>query len=528
MRKHAHVLSTILWTFSRRGWPTLVLCLSAALGLFASGSAGENINSDASVLAQGDIWIRDVTLISLERDQPIPRAHVVVRNGRILSVGQESPRGADGNVTIVEGTGRFLIPGLIDGHVHLAGVPGMLPEHEAANPKIVEAYAAQLPRSYLYFGFTTVIDLNVVNRPAVDRIKRAELGPAVFDCDNALALANGYPMVYLPKDVRFERYRNFLYDPRQAAAIPGRFRPQDHSPSAAVGRVANAGGVCVKAHYESGFGELAGKLPVPTPDLMREVRDASHRRKLPLLLHANSLAAHRFAADVGVDAVVHGLWNWGEADADRNSVPVNVQSVLDAERKGGIGMMPTVRVIGGLADLFKSDFLDDPQLARVLPGDLIRWYRTFEGHWFARDTAGSDNLSADRMRTILLDVQGRGARAAVQFTRDGGRLLFGSDTPSAPTFANPPGYNGFLELQALETAGIPARQLLRAATLENARFFNLSRDYGTIELGKTANLLLLNANPLNTVAALDSIETVVVNGRLISRQTLRAPQPDIP
>jgi imidazolonepropionase-like amidohydrolase len=504
-----------------------VLPVLVALSLLWACRAVENRQPEASALVPGDVWIRDVTVISLERDQPIPRAHVVVRNGRIVSVGQESPRGADGQIAIVEGTGKFLIPGLIDGHVHLAGVPGMLPEHEAGNPKIVEAYVAQLPRSYLFFGFTTVVDLNVINRAAVDRIKHAELGPAVFDCDNALALANGYPMVYLPKDERFDRYRNFLYDRRQAAAIPDRFRPEDHTPAAAVERVANAGGVCVKAHYESGFGEFAGKLPVPALDLMREVGDASHRRRLPLLLHANSLTAHRFAADVPVDAVVHGLWNWDEADPDRNTLPASVKTVLDAERKSGIGMMPTVRVIGGLADLFKSDFLDDPQLARVLPGDLIKWYRTSDGQWFARETAGSEKLSADRMRNILLDVQRRGERAAAQFVRDGGRLLFGSDTPSAPTFANPPGYNGLLELRALEAAGIPARLLLRAATLENARFFNLSRDYGTIEPGKTGNLLLLNTNPLNTVAALDSIEIVVVKGKVIPRKTLSARQ-DVP
>jgi len=525
--KHARMVSTVLWTLSKSGWPTRALLLAAVLILAWACGPANNSESDASVLALGDVWIRDVTLISPERDQPIPHAHVVVRNGRIVSVGQESPRGADVRVAIVQGSEKFLMPGLIDGHVHLAGVPGLLPEHEAANPKIAEAYVAQLPRSYLYFGFTTVVDLNVINRAAVDRIKNAELGPVVFDCDNALALANGYPMVYLPKDVRFDRYRNFLHDPRQAAAIPDRFRPEDHTPAAAVERVANAGGVCVKAHYESGFGQLRGRLPVPTPDLMRDVRDASHRRGLPLLLHANSLTAHRFAADVPVDAVVHGLWNWGESDADRNTLPASVKTVLEAERKSGIGMMPTVRVIGGLADLFTSDFLDDPQLARVLPGDLIKWYRTSDGQWFARETAGPEKLSADRMRKILLDVQRRGERAAAQFVRDGGRLLFGSDTPSAPTFANPPGYNGFLELRALEAVGIPAGQLLQAATLENARFFNLSRDYGTIEPGKMANLLLLNANPLSSVAALDSIETVIVKGKVIPRKTLGARQ-DVP
>ena len=496
---------------------TVVLLL-----LWACGTA-QNRRSGELALAPGDLWIRDVTLISPELDHAIPRSQVVVRNGRILSVGLERPRPGAVSVTTVDGTGKFLTPGLIDGHVHLAGVPGMLPEHEAARPTLIDAYYAQLPRSYLYFGFTTVIDLNVVDREAVSRLKSAELGPAILDCDGALALANGYPMVYLPPALRFGPYPNFLYDQRQAASIPIRFSPDDHTPTATVGRVARAAGVCVKAFYEPGFGEQAGKLPVPTTELMRAVRDASRQRGLPLLLHANSLAAHRFAVDVGADAVVHGLWNWNEAGSDGAALPLDVQRVLDAERKSGMGMMPSVRVIGGLADLFTPEFLTDPQLARVLPVDLIGWYLSLEGQWFARETARPfDQLPPRRARGILLDVQARGERAAARFARDGGRLVFGSDTPSAPTYANPPGYNGFLELQALEAAGISARQLLVAATVENAKLFGLSRDYGTIEPGKVANMVLLAADPVASVAAFDKIETVIVNGRVVPRMTLAA------
>lgn len=63
----------------------------------------------------------------------------------------------------------------------------------------------------------------------------------------------------------------------------------------------------MKAHFESGFGAQRGKLPTPTVDLMRDVLSESHRRHLPLLLHANSLSAHRFAVSVGVDAVLFGI-----------------------------------------------------------------------------------------------------------------------------------------------------------------------------------------------------------------------------
>jgi imidazolonepropionase-like amidohydrolase len=253
---------------------------------------------------------------------------------------------------------------------------------------------------------------------------------------------------------------------------------------------------------------------------MSAVRDASHRRKLPLLLHANSLEAHRFAAAVKADAVVHGMWNWGSQAAGAE-LPPDVRAVLDAEREAGVAMMPTSRVIGGLADLLAPAFLDDARLKHVLPARILDWYRTTEGQSFAREIAGE--APPARLRALSAG-QAQGQRAAAYFARSGGRILFGSDTPSAPTFANPPGYNGYLELRELESAGISPRQLLAAATTGNARFFGLA-DYGTIEPGRIASLLVLRADPLASTAAFDTIETVIVKGRVLRREALSASSP---
>jgi hypothetical protein len=388
-------------------------------------------------------------------------------------------------------------------------------------PKLVEAYERQLPRSYLYFGFTTVIDLNVVDRKRVDRIRSAEIGPAVFDCDNALALANGYPMVYAPAARRFEMYRNFLYDPRQSTSIPEKYSAKAHSPEAAVGRVAAAGSVCVKAHYEPGFDPAVGRLPVPTTELMRQVRDAAHARALPLLLHANSLDAHRFAVDVGADAVVHGMWNRPAATSASDPLPDSVREVLDAEVRSRLAYMPTMQVLNGLTDLFDPMFLDRPALAKVLPAELIAWYRTQEGRWFAREIApGFAGQPPERLLTTRRAAKPNQQRATAYIVKQGGRIAFGSDTPSAPTYANPPGYNGFLELQELEGVGLPPDRILAAATLENARLFRLENDYGTIAAGKMASMLLLRNDPLKSSSAYDSIEWLVVKGRVIPRGNL--------
>ena len=500
--------------------PRHAACVVLSLALNACGSHAPSVAAGTS--GDGEIWISDVTLISPERAAPVLHAHVLVRDGRVAWVGSAPPPGMSPRVKAVDGSGRYLVPGLIDGHVHLAEVPGMNDAQAAKMPQLVESYFRQLPRSYLYFGFTAVVDLNVVDRPRLERIRAAPIGPAVFDCGNGLALANGYPMAFWPSPERFVRFPNFLYDPRQAASIPAAYPAAEHTPDAAVARVAASGGICVKSAHESGFGAQQGTLPTPTEELMRDVVAASHRRHLPLLLHANSLTAHRFAVAVHVDAVAHGLWNWEVRDAQ--GLPDQIRQVLDDERAAGMATMATLRVIGGLADLFASTFLDDPHLALALPRDLVTWYRSPDARWFARELGrGFEGLPVERIHQILSRAGNAGATAIAYFVSSGGRLLFGSDTPSGPTYANPPGYNGYLEMRALEAAGISPRQILTAATSTNAAFFGLAADYGTIEPGKRASLLLLRADPLASVTAFDTIDAVILGDRVLARSELAAP-----
>ena len=175
------------------------------------------------------VLIRDVTIISPERNAPLQHGYVVLENDRIAAVGHGAPPAARWD-SVVVGRGRVLIPGLIDGHTHLAVAAGLpLPVPPELQP-LADAYAKQLPRSYLYSGFTTVIDLIAFDRAFLDRFKAAPLHPDSYDCGGALALANGYPMAMLPKELRWDVFPNFLWDPRQRDSIPGRFRPWGSHP----------------------------------------------------------------------------------------------------------------------------------------------------------------------------------------------------------------------------------------------------------------------------------------------------------
>lgn len=467
------------------------------------------------------VLIQDVRIISPERTTPLQRGFVVIEGDRIAEVGQGAPPGERWD-SVVAGRGRVLIPGLIDGHTHLAMAAGLpIPVPKELEP-IAAAYAEQLPRSYLYSGFTTVIDLSVFDRGFIDRLKAAPVGPDIYDCGGALALANGYPMAMIGGEAGWAVFPNFLYDPRQKDAIPARFPPEEHTPRATVARVAADGGICVKTFQETGFGP-ARNLPTPPLEMIQEVIRESHARDLPVLMHANALNAWRVAASANVDVIVHGMWNWNDMNASRGEIPASIRTLLDTVIARRIGFMPTLRVIDGQGDMFDPAFLDHPRLARVIPAGLIAWYRTPAGQAVAaeirRDFGGG---SDQQIRETFGRVTDRAGLVAQYLVSQGGRLVFGSDTPSGPMFGNPPGLNGFLELKRLAQVGIPLDRLLAAATIEAARAFHLERRYGTVEVGKVANLLLLRSDPLETAEAYDAIDLVISRGRVLDRPSLAA------
>src|SRR5450631_1994008 len=107
------------------------------------------ISGPAPLEAADRTWITDVTLVSPERLDHIERGSVLIENGRIVAVergdGATKPEGA----TLVSGKGQFLIPGLIDSHVHLAAVPGMSLMAGTGKSETTREYFKQLPRSYL-------------------------------------------------------------------------------------------------------------------------------------------------------------------------------------------------------------------------------------------------------------------------------------------------------------------------------------------------------------------------------------------
>ena len=473
-----------------------------------------------------DVRIQHVTVVSPERSSPLREAEVYIHDGRIASITTGAPgpaAGATSAATTIDGTGLYLAPGLIDSHVHLRSIPGMTDEQEARHPDIAKLARDQIPRSYLLHGFTTLVDL-ISTPDRMARWKDHDIVPDTYFCGGA-ALMDGYPMNYLPKQVRYLAFPYMLIEPDTAA--PPDIAPEMHTPAAVVARMKADGAICVKTFYERGFAGVSN-LPVPKAATIRQLVQAAHAAGLPVLMHASSTEAQNFGLQTGVDILAHGLWDWNEAPTLTEATPA-IKAILDDVLAKNAGWQPTIQVLYGERDLFSTSFLSEPLLARVLPSSLIDWYRSPEGQWFhdlrAERFHGKDRdakaVEAEANERFAVPIA-RVTSATAYLSSHGGRLLFGTDTPSGPIYANPPGLNGWLEMHRLVAAGETPEQIFRSATLSNAQALKLDADIGTVEVGKRANLLLLRQDPTQTIEAYAGIVKVLLGGRVLDPTELVA------
>ncbi|HEX5258679.1 MAG TPA: amidohydrolase family protein [Sphingomicrobium sp.] len=462
--------------------------------------------------------IQDVTIVSPERPVPLDHADVLIHGTRIAQIGRrlQPPAGAHR----ISGSGRFLIPGLIDSHVHVGHSAALTDEEIDRHPELWAAYKAQVPRAFLAFGFTTVVDLDL---PAGVKswFEGTPLHPNFYSCGPGVKVAGGYLAQHVPADPKSPHFPNLVYEPAEKKYWPSTLNPDDFAPEKAVWRALAQGAICLKVFDEPGYGIF--NWPVPHAATLRALRQSAKRHGLVMMVHATGVSAWQTALAAHADVIAHGLWVWPGSPADPNP-PAVANEVIAAAARQGVRVQPTMQVTLGERSMIDPAILKDPRLAYSLPPQLI----AFLGSAEARSDA-AELLNEYRSATPapykfedLLETVFKRVRATFRLMlQDKVRLILGTDTPAGDGIGNPPGLNGRIEIQNWADAGATPRQILRAATIENARALGLEHSLGTVEAGKQANLLLLKRNPLRGVDAYDTIETVILNGQPIERDTLK-------
>jgi imidazolonepropionase-like amidohydrolase len=514
-------------------------CNGLMIAVFAFALALAIVLGESAV-AQS-LRIERVTVISPERTQPLRDATVLVRDDRIVSVAEDTGAPAAADDTVIDGSGLYLTPGLIDSHVHLGEIAGMTPAQEQTHPDIATAARAQIPRSYLLYGYTTLVDL-ISTPEQIARWNASAARPDAVFC-GATPVIGGYGVSRsVPPEELWRRYPYMLVQPGEESKVPSGIDPATRTPQAVIARMKADGAICVKAFAEDGFGPRTG-LPMIKLETAKELVRAAHAAGLQVFMHANAADMQAFALEAGADIIAHGMWHWEAPPAARalttaqalGTVSPAVQKILDEVVARKVGWQPTLQVLYGEHDMFDPSYLAAAALARVNPASLIEWYRepAPEGQWY-RDTfaanfprnADGSSRSADEQWTMTqafyAPLLAQQTNAAAYVSQHRGNVLFGTDTPSSPTYANPPGLNGFIEMHRWIDAGMTPAEVFRAATLANAEALRLTQSIGTVQAGKRANLLLMREDPTQSVDAYASIVKVIIGGRVLDASDLIA------
>jgi imidazolonepropionase-like amidohydrolase len=470
--------------------------------------------------------ITNVDVISAHLDQVQTNRDVFIKNGKLCAI---VPAGTVGNMCqvsdyqVIGGSGKFLIPGLIDSHVHLGHNPIINRSEAQEYEHLIDGYKRQLPRSYLYHGFTSLIDLDYSaerNAWPAD----AEHVPSVYHCGRGVRVAGGYGPAFVPPHIAHRVFPNLVYEDSHKDTWPAELDPAAYTVKAAVDRVRKSGAICLKTYVESGFGGTFD-WPVPSAEILLQLAAEAHNHGLVFVVHANSADAWNSAVDAGADVIAHGMWHWEGARTDPN-LTGSARLAISAAANAGVAVQPTMRVIEGERSTLTWDLLDDDRLEHVLSRDLRSFLESDEGRWSQRgiiELYQEHNPDPQITPASLIESSiNRASASMAEFHAIGGKLLFGTDTPAQDGPGNPPGLNGYLELESWARAGIPLAEIFRSATVENARMFGLEDRIGTIEAGKQADLVLLNSNPLQDVKAYNDISLVILNGEPIERRDLSA------
>ncbi len=430
--------------------------LGAAIATAVLVSASQPVTQSATTAFVG------VSVLTMDSDAVLADHTVVVSDGKIASVAPAAKAQLPAGAARVDGKGKFLMPGLAEMHAHIPG--------GAATDQAVERtlflYAAN--------GITTIRGMLGDPRHLVYR-ERAAKGEIVS------------PRIYTSGP---------SFNGKTASTIPMAVE--------AVIAQKKAGYDLLKIH----------------PGVPRDVFDAlaakADELKIPFAGHVPAAVGLMRALEAKYASIDH-LDGYVEAltpnpAADSQFFGTNLMSAVDeskfagivsASKAAGVWQVPTQVLMDNLLnDLPTTTLVERPEMKYVIPQEALK-------NWIAQREKFQQIPQADRAK--LLGIR----RRFIKALHDAGvPFALGSD---APQLWNVPGFSAHRELRSLVDAGLTPYQALRTGTKNVGMYFKTESTTGTIAAGKRADLVLLDANPLQDIENSMKIAGVMVNGRWMSK-----------
>jgi Amidohydrolase family len=445
------------------------------------------------------IAIKNVTVIDATGASPKPNSVVLINSGRISAIGPMDEITIPGDYKIVDGTGKFLIPGLADMHIHLTGAGEPGGSREFLIPLLVAN------------GITTVRDMGgkveylKALRAEIDSGKR--LGPQIFFTGPYL---DGNPPSFQPSIVV------------QTAA----------EGVSAVDKLKNDGVDFIK---------VQSRLQ---PDAYYAIAQESKKQKIRFLGHVPDSITAAAASDAGQASIEHltgvllgcskreaelrqcklvpqapgqteeailtqdRAWTKDLLDSYSQQTASELIGKFAANQTWQVPTFPMLVHLGYVTP--ETDLGSDPRL-KYVPWKVRQFWEQGRNAQLADRTAADFAQRAEIIR-LSLEIVGKMYASGVP-------IMAGTDAAAPNVF---PGFSLHEDMAYLVKAGLTPMQALQAATVEPAKFLGRRAQQGTIEIGKRADLVLLTANPLEDIRNTEKIGAVVVNGRLLERSELDA------
>jgi imidazolonepropionase-like amidohydrolase len=447
--------------------------------------------------ADPPLVISHVAIVGLDDRGPLRDASVVIRDGRIVAVGTSGEAAVPEGAKTIDGSGKFLIPGLWDMHVHFS--------NQASMPL------------FLANGVTGV---------------RVMWGNPSF----------GFPMGPYHFRWRSEIEDGKLVGPRMVVASNIFDGPKPIWPSSLGLETPEQARQAVRKAKADGadFVKVYSKL---SPEVFRAIADECKTQKIDFAGHIPSSVSAREASDLGQKTFEHLYGVLADCSSRRDEILAK-RAALSASGKNlspfqketaeldrqsretfdealaadlfaklkanGTWQCPTLSVLRAIASLDDDAFRNDSRLKYVDAMTRSRWNpkNDFRLKSMTKEDFARQKTNFDR----ALDCVGRLHRAAVP-------ILAGTDELNPYIF---PGFSLHDELALLVRAGLSPRDALRAATINPAKFLGKEAMLGTVEVGKAADLVLLDADPMADITNTTKIRAVIVRGRLLDRDALDA------
>jgi len=399
----------------------------------------------------------------MDRDEVLANQTVIVEKGRITYVG--GPRAAPAGATVIDGRGKFLMPGIAEFHAHVPSGGQAIHAHRTLS-------------LYALAGVTTA---------------RGMLGaPMHLALRDSIAAGQVFGPRLLTSGPSFNN--NTVTSPEQAMAM--------------VRAQKDAGYDLLKIHpgvpriaFDS-LAATANRLGIPfAGHVPLEVGlDVAITAKHSTIDHLDGFVEAMYSGPARLTPQLNGFFGLGvvrQLDMSR------FQGIVDRVRASGVVMVPTQILVDNYTNDANGDELTSvPEMRYWVPQQVASW-RTTKNNLVSQAAVSREQ----RMEHTAL------RRRFIKALHDGGVLfLLGSD---APQLWNVPGFSAHRELGALVAAGLTPYQALRTGTVNVAKYMNEEGHSGVVRTGARADLILLDANPLQDIAHSQRISGVVVNGRWI-------------